>query len=445
MALELRNTSLFGLDLGGLWGRFRSGWAEALRWPVFAWLSPDEPVRVLLPDGSERVVRGTSARPASGSARAVAVVLPDDLVLLRELSLPPLPESELQQAIELDIAASSPFPVDQLAWGWQIDAIDDAAIRCRVALASPAHIDAYLAEQRPRLGETVPELWASEQAPIVFRGYGERPRQKRLRQRRWGIVGMLVLVALLAIGLAATPLLQLRERVFDARARFEQLRAQAGPVVAARDSLVRANERARAIQERSKHSIDLGRLIETVTQLLPDGAYLTRLEVQGRQVKIAGFADNASALMETLGTHREFREVRAPSAITRQGSTGKESFTIEFVIAAADPAAPGAGGASAAQDAASRSAQGEAKGAETKAAETKAAETKAPDAVAVDAKTGGVNASAGPAAAATAAKPAPAASAPAASAQAPAPAPAPASTPAPAASPPAKPQEAPRR
>ena len=72
MALELRNTSLFGLDLGNLWGNFRSGWAQALRWPIFAWLSPPEPVRELLPDGSERAVVGTSAKPASRGARADA-------------------------------------------------------------------------------------------------------------------------------------------------------------------------------------------------------------------------------------------------------------------------------------------------------------------------------------------------------------------------------------
>ncbi len=353
MALELRNTSLFGLDLGNLWGGFRSGWSQALRWPIFAWLSPSEPVRVLLPDGSERVVAGTSAKPASRGARprAVAVVLPDELVLVRELTLPALADDDLRQAIELDIAASSPFPPDQVAWGWQIDALDDTSLKCRVALAAPAHIDAYLAEQRPRLGKAVPELWAEAQAPIVFQGYGEAPRRKRLSMRRWAIVGMLLLVALLAVALAATPLLQLRERVFDARARFETLLAEAGPAVKGRDSLVRANERARAIQERSRHNVDLAKLLDTVTRLLPDDVYLSRFEIQGRQVRIAGFANNASALMEKLGAHGEFREVRAPSAITRQASSGKESFTIEFSIAGGEPAAPGAGEADAAASA----------------------------------------------------------------------------------------------
>jgi general secretion pathway protein L len=340
MALEADNWRLFGVDLQALPRLWRKGWDEALGWPAFAWLSPQEPVRVLLPDGDEVLRLGASASPASpaAAARTLAVVLPDSAVLIRELVLPPLARGELREALGLEVAAVSPFPPEQAAWGWRAEAQGDR-LRVRLALAARAHVAAHLERLGERLGGAQPEVWADAASPIVLNGYAEAARGARLAGARRRIVAVLATTTVLILALAATPILQTRQRLLDAQTRYAQVETETAGLVAARNTLALANERARAVRAHLAERPDVLQLIETLTATLPDDAYLTRLEIDGRKVRIAGQAGNASQLMNMLGARpAEFREVRAPSPISRVIGADKESFVIEFVLAAKEEA-----------------------------------------------------------------------------------------------------------
>lgn len=335
MAFEAGSWRLFGFDLMSLGSAVRSGWDEALRWPSLAWFSPDEPVRVLLPDGTEQRRLGATARPAPEAAvpKTIAVVLPDAAVLIRDLMVPRLSGAELKQALALEVASISPFPLEQVAWGYSA-APDGDRLRVRLALAAQSHVAAHLDAQRERRGDVIPEVWAGSDVPVVIEGYGERARAGRLARQRWSILATLCLLGVLLVVLAATPVLQARARVFDAQARYAALETETAGVVASRNALSLANERVRAIGAYLQERPDIPRLLETLTLTLPDDAFLTRLEVQGRQVRLVGQARNASELMDALGARgSEFRDVRAPSPISRVAGSDKESFVIEFVLA----------------------------------------------------------------------------------------------------------------
>ena len=61
-----------------------------------------------------------SRKVESGSAVSEAYAIPDELVLSRSLSLPTIAEADLEAALHLEIAACSPFSVDDTASGWRI-------------------------------------------------------------------------------------------------------------------------------------------------------------------------------------------------------------------------------------------------------------------------------------------------------------------------------------
>ncbi|KON79852.1 PilN domain-containing protein [Azoarcus sp. PA01] len=334
MALELRDWRLFGFDLRSLPRRWRKGWDEALAWPMFAWLSPREPVRVLLPDGAEEVRSGATAvaAPASAQPKAVAVVLPEPNVLVRELRLPPLARAELREAVALEVASLSPFPTEQVVSGWRAELRGDR-LHVRLALAARDQVAAFVAANAERLGGKEPEVWADATAPIVLDGYAEGERSARLVTDRTVLVALVAGAAMLALVLALIPVLQARERLEDAEARLAALEAETESLVASRNALALGNDRIRAVRAHLDERPEVLQLIETLSALLPDDAYLTRLEIQGRQVRIGGQAANASALMDMLGTLPEFHEVKAPAPISRVAGSDKESFVIEFVLA----------------------------------------------------------------------------------------------------------------
>lgn len=333
MAFEAGNLTLFGLDLRRGWDAFAQGWADALRWPAFAWLSPQEAIRVTMPDGSIQWREGLSARPARvGKVDAPqAVLLPDEIVLFRDLVLPDLLRRDLEQALTLEVDAHRPFPLEELIWGWRSALRDDGQLDVRLAMTSRRHVDSRLAALGWQTPPAVGELWADDAKPIALQGSGDDLRERRLKRRRARIIGLIAVCALLVFALAATPFLLQRQQVFEAQRMQGELQARTAPIVASREALVRNHRHVEAVQQHLRAQIDLPALLEQLTRLLPDNAYLSRLEVSGRTVRIAGLSPNAATLVELLGAQAEFADVRTPTAISR-GAEGNESFTVEFTV-----------------------------------------------------------------------------------------------------------------
>lgn len=336
MAFEATNLRLFGLDLGRAGAWLRLGVEGMLRWPVFAWLSPQERVHVLRPDGVAGVCRGTSLDfvEAGGNARAVfrAAVLPSEIVLSNECRLPQLCEREISDALLLQVQTLSPLPITEIVWGWRIDAVHDDALDITVAFAARRHADAYLERMGLSGANEGLEVWAEAGGgAVLLAGFGEAARRDALKARRRKIAALSVLALVMLALLAVSHFAQLRSRVFDAQAQFIALQAQAGPYIDARDALVRANEQAAAIDAALENRLDLPRLIETLTDVLPDSAWLARMDAEGRKVRILGQAADAAGLMEVLREQPEFVQLRALSPISR-GRDNLDSFSFEFVV-----------------------------------------------------------------------------------------------------------------
>lgn len=329
MALELGRLELFGLDLSRLWESFAAGWKDALRWKLFAWLSPEPSVCLHRPDGSSEWRLGASAQSAAAAGKSApqAVELPEEMVLFRELVLPDLLPADLRQAAALEVELNSPFPADEVAWGMDEQLLADGRRQVRIAFAARKHVAAFLLARQ--FDPEVCEVWAGADKPIVLFSYGEGKRQRIVRQRRHRLLIGLAVVTVLALMLAATPWYVERAQVFDAQAKHARLEAEVAPVLAAREALLNSTAQLASIREQLAGEADGLAVLARLTALLPDDSYLTRLEVNGSLVRLGGIAANAARLVEMLGRESGFKEVRTPTAISRTAD-GRESFTIEF-------------------------------------------------------------------------------------------------------------------
>lgn len=336
MALTFDRSSLrlFGIDLEAVPAYLRDGWTEALSWPAFRWLTPEEPIRVIQADGTEVVRQGVSTRrvPASAKLRFCAIELAEDTVLRRSLVLPKLSKDELRQAVELDVHAASPFSEEEVVWGWRAEPGD--RLRVEIALTSRRLVEQQIEAHKSLLGGVLPEVWVGGERPFVVPGYGEAARLARVSRMRLALVGLLSATAVLLAALAVTPTVQLRERTLEAIGKYEELARAVKPQAQMRDELVRLGEQVRLLGRASEQRQDVVALIDQITRQLPDDAVLSRLEIAAGTIKLSGQADNAVQLLQTLGANPTFRDVRAPSGIVRAPAGGKEGFTIEFRVAA---------------------------------------------------------------------------------------------------------------
>lgn len=339
MSSTTHDLRLFGLDLRTLWQDMRRPWQDMHRWPLLAWMAPEVPVRLLHSDGRETVWLGTKSQIKTPSAkeavsRFVAVELPDELVLRRKLVLPEMPDAQTADAVSLETHTVSPFAADDLVWGYAVHPGAKNHSQIELVLASRKQVEQYLHTQAPRLNGVVPEVWALAGGitPVALAGFGEKQRAGYMAGWRRIGYGLLLLVAGLLAAIAVTPTAQLRMRAVEAVNAYTAVQQRTQPLAQQREVLVKTTERLAELKEALSVTIDPLRVIDLLTQALPDDTSLQSLQIQGLKVTMAGLTTNAAALMQHLSTQPGMRDVKAPTAATRRQGASQENFTVEFLL-----------------------------------------------------------------------------------------------------------------
>ena len=351
MPITSSDLRLFGLRLPELWQDVRQAWRKLARLPAFAWLAPRPVVAVHEAGGARGLWQvagaGVFRRRRDATARDtlpfVAVELPEALVLRRQLALPRLVPHQRRAALELQVRTLSPFAPDDLVWAFaELDSGATAASRVELVLASRRAIAAHVASVLPATG-AAPEVWVrtSQDATdaLVLPGFGEARRQRAQQRGAWLCALLAALACVLALALALTPTLQLRQRALGAVAAWTRLVEQTRPVVAEREALLAVEGQIQALRQVMGERADPLRTLQTLTQSLPDDTVLQRLQIEGSRILLTGQTSDTAALVQKLGGHSGFKDVRAPTAATRTG-TGKEVFQIELTLQSQPSAEP---------------------------------------------------------------------------------------------------------
>lgn len=346
---------LFGLDLHALWQDMCRPWQNMHEWPVFTWLTPTVPILVVRPHG-DRCVSASAQAPQSTwvpdtktkTSRFVALQLPDELVLIRQLTMPEMSSAEIADAVALEAQTLNPFAPADIVWGYSQSPDTGDSVRVELALASRKQIASHLQTREADLaGLAPPEVWVLSPSgqPIVMPGYGETSRMQHMRKwRRFGLL-LVVLALMLVAAIAITPTVQLRFRAIEAVNAYTAVHQRTLPLAAKREELVKTSERLAVLNEIVSNRMDSLKVLDLLTQSLPDDTSLLGLQVQGLKVTMNGQTTNAAALMQHLSAQPGIQEVRAPSAATRPLGVSKDSFSLEFTL---DPKALSAAGRDAA-------------------------------------------------------------------------------------------------
>ena len=328
-----------GVDLKALWLELRQSWQQLQQSPVLSWLTPDAPVLLLQADRGQSLWRGDtrfSTKADASSTSFIAIELPSERVLQRSLVMPAAMSAvDLAHAAALEARTFSPFAAHDLVWGYRAHAPRRGHCQVDIVLASRRQIAQYLTEQTDRLkGFAVPEIWvlAQNARPVVLAGFGETARHAFTARRRRLGYGLLALALALVAAMAITPTLQLRLRALQAVAAYDSLAARTAPVVRQRELLLQSAEHMNGLAELLADRMEPLRVLEKLTQVLPDDTALQSFKLQGAKVMLGGLTSNTAGLLQLLGEQPGLREVRSPAAATRMGASGKESFSIELML-----------------------------------------------------------------------------------------------------------------
>jgi len=258
---------------------------------------------------------------------------PVQQIITRHLSAPAQAREFLAGVVRNQIERLSPWPANQIFYGYQIDeaASDQTTLDVVISIASRTEVE----DLRTRFAETGVAadriIVSSEELPPVALWSKTAPAaQTDSRQLRLAIGGGIggiaaVSVALCVWGLMSTSSIQ--EESENALTRLSALQKQAG--VQRSPQMLASLPLPRRAWVSKEITIPMSVLLEALSRAVPDGAYLSELSFGEGKVRVSGLADEAPPLIGALEGSHQFSDVHFTAPITR-GQDGKLArFSIE--------------------------------------------------------------------------------------------------------------------
>ena len=328
--------TLFGNDLRPYIDKAMLGWRQLI-WSqevgLRAWLS--QPIELLV-DNADSELIDFSGAPLEGEqsgekSSSVGVLLPDDDVLAKTLTIPIEVEPNLNDAMMLEIANMSPFPPEEVVSGWAILQRHGAQLEVGVALTTRAAAERSLASHDRSVQDT--EVWAALDARrICLDGFAETGRDARylniLRQMGLRVAGVVVG----ALCLLLLPAWMLDTRADQYQSQLGDVTQRASAAATSRSQLDDYRDKLAAVIDLQESRTDYGIWLNVLSQQTSDSVYLNRLEFEEQALEVAGFAENAAQYQSALAASSAFTEVEATSAFTRDAGLNRERFTLRLQL-----------------------------------------------------------------------------------------------------------------
>lgn len=252
-----------------------------------------------------------------GAARTL--LLPPELTLHRVVDLPLAAERNLRAAVALEMDRYTPFAAEAVHFACRVLSRDPASGRMQVALAAVprAQADPVIAGRR-----------SAGAAPAwLDLGAGLRvPLEQRTAGGRRVLFAVAAASALAAVVYAPLAAKQRAVEDLEAEARVARAQAAAAGALQRRLDAARAEERA-VLARRTTRAAAL-ELVDELTRRLPDGTWLTHLELAGSRLRLRGESSNAAELPAALDGSPLIAGAALDGALTREPGSARERFTL---------------------------------------------------------------------------------------------------------------------
>ncbi len=321
---------LFELIPAGL----RNAFIPARRW-VWIQSSGDE-FTVFSADGESLGTTATSGK-ARGRIRSgdTLLLLDRHQVLLRSRRLPASSESNLRNALRLQIAADTPFDIDEIYEDCRIVSHDrdsgqllaeQAIIRRDFAeqllgQARQNRIDLAGIDVRDETGQ--PSGFNLLPEPLRARADGFLPAVNR------GLLAGAVILGLLVVGLYALSLDRQTQAIESAAA---GIRSEAAEVLALQSALRLQAEAISTIEANAASPIRFGTLLDALAEALPEDSWLEGLAYDGKQVSLVGLSRSSDGLVPQLEQIEGVAAARIVSSVIRDERLNADRFRMELVL-----------------------------------------------------------------------------------------------------------------
>ena len=274
-----------------------------------------------------RLLRRDQPEPA-------ALLLPASAVLTRLIRLPAAAAADLHSILDFEIARHTPFTAERAYYRHRIVG--------RGATAGTIDVE-LVAVPRDLVDNALRRLAAAGLTVDSVSAVGTPPRERRQRSLMPAGAGVAAgpsrLARVLTLAAAGALIAALVSPIVAAELRLSVLERDIAALQPASDRALAERERTQRAGAALEAVIAAKRatppVVETLlalTRALPDGSFLTSLQLSGRELVIEGYSPAAAALAKPLETTYPFGRVGYRSPITRDPQSGLEQFQFGITL-----------------------------------------------------------------------------------------------------------------
>lgn len=280
------------------------------------------------PTAGELTQRKTAQ--AATKADEVILLLPNEMILGRDLQLPAATEANLRNILGYELNRYTPFEADQVYYGYRMLSRDSDGRRISVSLklVPRAQLDPLL--ERLNTWGIVPDVVAPA-AEASGDLYTVNLLQQRPAGRRKGHMAQRtrnIVLGLLLMLLIALPLWSQQRTLVYLQDAIAQPQLEAREAQAVSEKLRLLTESGTWLTEKKQRAPSLLYILAELTDLVPDHTWFTRFELKGTEVRIQGESGEASSLISLLDNSVYISNARFVSPVTTNPRTEKERFII---------------------------------------------------------------------------------------------------------------------
>ena len=279
----------------------------------------------------DELANALSALRAREKKLPIIVRVPANLVRVRQLALPAAARHDFPRLLTLDLARSSPLKPTDLYHAHEVTgpAASPGMLAVRQLVFKKRLLEP-IARQIEIAGRRISavESWNEAQTavlPLAFHPVGEVAPQRPPRRIE---IALAALILALGLGTAGIAWLRKENALALASETVANLEARA---VEGRRVMSRARD-AEAEVERVRRVFDSRvpalSAVEEATRLMPDGAWVDELRIEGDTIDLAGLARSGSALLTTFQASNIFHDVQFTAPVRFEPSEDRERFRL---------------------------------------------------------------------------------------------------------------------
>lgn len=270
----------------------------------------------------------------SAAGLEIDLLLEPSWLLRHRLELPLQLESNLRQSIVYQLSRLTPFSEADLFYDVVVRERDPGNRKIRVELvAAPrSRVEPLLREMNRVCARDIDRLTTADLGPDANL-LGRRRTRFRPNLNFWLLLALIGCLALLAV----TPLMVKQVVAQEQKTAIRELQQSVGELVRQKNAIESDGRLLAYVIDRRLQSPRVAVLVNQLSELVPDGIYLTQLALSKGRVRLTGQGSNVVGLIDIVNGSAFMEDAKFDSTVSRNPRTGLDQFSIGARVVGARP------------------------------------------------------------------------------------------------------------